>query len=739
MRRIAQLAGYTLIVIGIVRLTVWTFSGARPALDCGLVGAVAMQDWGAAYACLDNSRTNPLVTLGGVSGLLLVLLYARRTPRGKKAKIYSPTPEERQSNRKILIGRVSELCDYSRRLWLPQEVLLYLGVEWDAPRSSPALGLAAGPQLATFYEQMNHQLLILGAPGSGKTTVLIDLARSFLDRCKVDASIPIPVVLVLSSWVEAETRFEDWLVSEMRLLYQNDISTEVVNYWLEHNEIALFFDGLDELPEERRSNAVMAIEAYRKSALGRWLVVTSRSAEYAALVGGFTNLGIVEIKPVSPAQIQGYLAELDGEQPRQLASVIASDKTLQEVASTPLMLNLMLWVSEVVDLPTLVGDKDTQRVRESLYDYYLFRALLNQDASADYSTKNTLGWLHWLAVQMKGHEQTVFLLERLNRSWLNYRWQRHVWFVLLIAAVGLASGLLAGAIAAVIATALWDIVYGIAVLIVVGITCTVLAAVIYALNFAFNDKVPRERLRLKWNPRKIRDVLLWTVGLTFLMILFFPIMFLFWREPFPSWRWDSLLELFVMAFIVVFLGNLSDMVFGLSSALDESPHGVQPGDGIKHSMRNGAVVMLFGATSAFLLLSLIVFASLFRWMSPADVWNDLRSAEEMDWVSIFNLAMCFSFAFGLHDGMKFGWDTVAKHYILRLFLWLDGSMPRTYVSFLDYCERRVLLRRVGGTYMFVHATIRDHFASLTPENIGELTQAVERVRARQRELRSQDG
>src|SRR5690606_2234737 len=121
-------------------------------------------------------------------------------------------------------------------------------------------------------------LLILGAPGAGKTTVMLDIAKSYLALAEDDAGVPVPVILTLSSWPGKETPFDDWLVSHMREQYRDDITDKTARYWLEHNEIALFLDGLDELPEDRRGDAVMAVEAFRKTALGRWFVVCSRSA-----------------------------------------------------------------------------------------------------------------------------------------------------------------------------------------------------------------------------------------------------------------------------------------------------------------------------------------------------------------------------------------------------------------------------------------------------------------------------
>lgn len=59
-----------------------------------------------------------------------------------------------------------------------------------------------------------------------------------------------------------------------------------------------------------------------------------------------------------------------------------------------------------------------------------------------------------------------------------------------------------------------------------------------------------------------------------------------------------------------------------------------------------------------------------------------------------------------------------EHYMLRLFLWQSGQIPWNPVRFFDYAAERILLRKVGGGYMFAHRLLLDYFAALdTPANM----------------------
>jgi hypothetical protein len=62
-------------------------------------------------------------------------------------------------------------------------------------------------------------LLILGEPGSGKTTTLLDLARTLLDRARDDIKERVPVVVNLSNWNNKQPLAE-WISNELSEKYR---------------------------------------------------------------------------------------------------------------------------------------------------------------------------------------------------------------------------------------------------------------------------------------------------------------------------------------------------------------------------------------------------------------------------------------------------------------------------------------------------------------------------------------
>ena len=55
--------------------------------------------------------------------------------------------------------------------------------------------------------------------------------------------------------------------------------------------------------------------------------------------------------------------------------------------------------------------------------------------------------------------------------------------------------------------------------------------------------------------------------------------------------------------------------------------------------------------------------------------------------------------------------TILRHYLLRLLLAQGRTLPWRARRFLDDATARVLLRRVGGGYGFVHRRLLDYFAA----------------------------
>jgi eukaryotic-like serine/threonine-protein kinase len=126
----------------------------------------------------------------------------------------------------------------------------------------------------------------------------------------------------------------------------------------------------------------------------------------------------------------------------------------------------------------------------------------------------------------------------------------------------------------------------------------------------------------------------------------------------------------------------------------------RPNQGILRSLRLG----LTGA-GAVLLVGLLSFVPTYA-----------LSAQPLS----FGNALLYSCTLALAGGLSLGGFAALRHYMLRWLLARGGQLPLNLVPFLDYCTERILLRRVGGSYLFVHRLLLEHIAHMHDDDIKRL-------------------
>ncbi|HRJ59310.1 MAG TPA: NACHT domain-containing protein, partial [Anaerolineales bacterium] len=221
-----------------------------------------------------------------------------------------------QRNRRILLNHVENawikgVLDAS----LHGAALLDLGIKqdpeavtqypWTLKKESTDETLPAGTSMLEIFDSigMGRSLLILGAPGSGKTTMLLELARGLIARAREDVTQPIPMVFNLASWTEKLT-LADWLAQELNNLYS--VPRKTAPDWVKGNKLLLLLDGLDEVRQESRAKCVEAINEFRKQNGLTSLAVCSRSQDYADLSAKLSFEGAIEVQPLTQEQITEF-------------------------------------------------------------------------------------------------------------------------------------------------------------------------------------------------------------------------------------------------------------------------------------------------------------------------------------------------------------------------------------------------------------------------------------------------
>jgi DNA polymerase III delta prime subunit len=147
-------------------------------------------------------------------------------------------------------------------------------------------------------------------------------------------------------------------------------------------------------------------------------------------------------------------------------------------------------------------------------------------------------------------------------------------------------------------------------------------------------------------------------------------------------------------------GTLSGLLnSGLESNILQKKDMMRPNEGMRRSARNALLAAaVFGPIGG--IISGIACGVSFGLIGHLTTWPILT--------------VCFTIVFGILFSFYFlmvrGGIACLEHFCLRYYLWLKGHIPLHYVRFLEFAAERILLRRIGGGYMFVHRLLLEHFS-----------------------------
>lgn len=677
------------------------------------------------------------------------------------------TSEQQKSlrTREKLIGLVEEfwvkgLLENS----LQKQVLIRLGLK-DYPKAvdnrlrgltmrteDTEYPLQTGISIAEVFDQYNDRLLILGEPGSGKTTALLELTRELLGRAKDEPSLPVPIIVNLSSWAMRREKLSLWLINEIDSIYL--ISKKLSQRWIKDDALVIMLDGLDEVSEAHREECVEAINTFCQEYAAP-VVVCSRIADYKNLEAALRLRKAVVLQPLTLVQIQEYFGQI-GDEYVAIAETIKSDVAMQELAETPLMLSIITLAFQGVQSEDLSQLDSGEFRHRHLFNLYIRRMFEHEEVASPFSQQKTIHWLSWLAGKMYDGSQSVFLLESIQPTWLTPA-RLFIYRSAIILIFGIIGGLIGGLFVGrdLLVNGVdgsdTNFLLGVASLLIFGL----ITGLIAGMSYGANDIRPSEIIRLYPPPVKAGLVIALVVILSIGLML------------------GLITDLTRVLGFELGTGLLLGLTFGLNGKLKS---------GLLFGLITGYVFRYFLVLgqdpSGIVMISTVVATFFFTWL-----FNKLKyqlitvdeipvrtKVNEGIWLSVRSslvgglvFGQCIGMSLGLGMGLIFGeraaldlglmvaisrglasglfiglpiglivglffgvfvygLDAFIRHFVLRLFLRLGDHAPLNYVKFLDHAAEILLLHKVSGSYIFVHRTILEYLAQLTEDEIIELGQ-----------------
>jgi len=635
--------------------------------------------------------------------------------------------------------------------------------EYDTP--SP-IEMPTG-SIVDIFDACDGELLILGAPGAGKTTTLLSLARALIARAVDDVALPIPLIFNLASWGRVSGALDAWLVRELVVTY--DMSPDIARDWISNDDILPLLDGLDEMAAEQRAACVEAINGFRARHTKRLnrMAISSRLAAYESLPQ-LRLRGAIVVQALTAGQVDTYLAEL-GEEVAALRTALLDDAVLLEMATTPLLLNIMILTYQGIHPTSLPAAQTAEARRAELLTDYVMRMFRRRRADARFPADRTVHWLAWLAHALDRRSQVTFQLEHLQPGWLPTGRERQAytlvdrlgWAILF----GLGFGISLGLIYWWIYGAKYGLVTSIGAAVAIGLGSAVSAGL-------FGGK--RDRRAIVRRTQRRRDLANVTnmlkgllvgcaVVLLFVLVDQLTSVVLGWSFiflvllgtvpqmgalsvltggpgigprriiPVDNVGWSPLPAARAAA-VGLGIGIVTGLSVLATAASAEEPAAVMSRLLLNGLWLGGLVLgpilaISFGVMGGFTrsqvvlraspnqgirrsvrrsflcgLVFLALTATLMIFVFPLLDENGSALAVILD--VALRMFLSFAFPFALVHGGYAG----LSHGALRLILWRQGNIPLNYVDFLDYATECIFMRRVGGGYMFMHRLVQEHFA-----------------------------
>jgi hypothetical protein len=645
-----------------------------------------------------------------------------------------PPDQEHRAQLLILLSRVQEFwIDGVLKQSLYHEVLISLGkramdeaVEppWNSVINLPKWRqqlVLSDTRIETAFDATGL-LLILGEPGSGKTTTLLELVSKLIARAETDPRERIPVVLNLSSWKKQQTLTE-WVTDKLGNIYR--IPAKLAHAWLDKGYLVPLLDGLDEVKTELQADCVAAINAYITGTEPSGLVVCCRLMEYQWLPERLKMNGAICIKPLTLEQIDGYFAAI-GTELEPLRTAIQEDAVLQELAQSPLMLNIMSMAYRSAGPESLADQKQSLEARRTQIFSAYVDEMFQRKASLGqaFPKEKVIFWLSCLAKKMTDHSQSAFFVENLQPNCLDSRKQKAAYRTL--------SSLFFGLILALIVSPTFGLFFALAVGLFArsdspvknGVICGLMGGLTLELITELRSTEADESLFMELmgliffglifglvtgagigtlNSIKLVETVNWSWRSFFKR---FPVFFLIGglMAGLPTWlSYDLNTALADALYVGLTLGLIAGFTGGFTGKLREDK--TQPNQGIILTLKNGLFIGFCTALIVVMIIGLIEELN----YDPAAVLTDRPRMGLTLWLTA-------GLFFGMIVGLNRGLGAVIKHYALRLVLWRSGRMPLMLIPFLDYCARLILLKKVGSGYIFIHRMLLEHFAKLENAN-----------------------
>lgn len=141
-----------------------------------------------------------------------------------------------------------------------------------------------------------RRAVLLGEPGGGKTTTIWKLAADLVEAALQDRKAPIPLLIRLGRWTDADQSLQDFIASQLGEL------GAYLDVLLQEKRAALLLDGLNELPASQHAAKYPQAQRFIERHPALLAIVSCRELDYTIDLG----FDLINITPLDPIRIREF-------------------------------------------------------------------------------------------------------------------------------------------------------------------------------------------------------------------------------------------------------------------------------------------------------------------------------------------------------------------------------------------------------------------------------------------------
>ena len=623
--------------------------------------------------------------------------------------------------------------------------------------------LPKGTKLTSIFNDLGRakSLLILGQPGVGKTTALLELTQSLVKESKRTSDLSVPIFLNLSSWTDTYQSLDFWLAHQLDVQY-NIRNKKFIKTLIQERETIFVLDGLDEARHGFQASCIQAINKFRSDHAQVSIVVGSRLQDYEQHSLRLKFRSAVCIQALSPKEVSQYLRikiealesvkekDKDNSDLKEkitqlivIKGLLYKDADLQKMIDTPLILGVIYTVAgSQTPFKSILKYGSIEERRQRLFDVYITKVLNRRKSDQSllenqkYKEDDMKRWLCWLSRYMNqqsniSDSQAEFRIEQLQPHCLETDIQRYRFLVFAMSCFrGLQCGILTGGSSYIFISIMSPIssdeagvlMFGIIIVFIfVGTAFGLFTGLLLGIASAFFTKIKTVKT-LTWSFDTISFRFLNFMDYTFKRVEekseeeFFEVrnlvFMLFFLTFFLTFKHNEIYYSYMMLGNERFIKGYEAMVASGATLSDGTALwltltiaiwfflGLGISEGSKKTFPGQGILESRRVSSNVLLFMTMVFQPIYFYVLLKFVHAQPQFfAIQPGFVAVIVTITVF----------WCGGITKIQHFALRDILSMKNFVPHELEKFLDLSTKLLLLKRFGGSYTFFHPLLQDHF------------------------------